>query len=210
MRLYKLYMTHCPPNRPKDAFYLQPILNPRSQCWYTAKGIGHCKLDKTISRMCEHAGIPGYKTNHSLRATNATWFYQAGVDEQLIMERTGHRSLEGVRSYKRTSSDQREMLSDILNTTDKGHSETAISGHTPSSIRAMPPSPAFQPYQLMPRQENQPTMQPSLTSTIPSAQLQQNQAVSLNSQYSVTQQNACRPILNFNSCSSVTINFTNK
>ena len=36
-------------------------------------------------------------------ATAATRLYNAGVDEQLIMETTGHRSLEGVRSYKRTS-----------------------------------------------------------------------------------------------------------
>ena len=86
VRLYKLYMSHCLPDCPKDALCLQPLLNPKSQCWYAAKSIGHCKLDETISRMCERAGIPGYKTNHSLRATNATWFYQAGVDEQLIME----------------------------------------------------------------------------------------------------------------------------
>ena len=26
VRLYKLYVTHCPPNHPKDAFYLQPLL----------------------------------------------------------------------------------------------------------------------------------------------------------------------------------------
>ena len=61
------------------------------------------------------AGIPGYKTNHSLRATAATRLYQSGVDEQLVMERTGHQSLEGVRSYKRISDIQREALSDILN-----------------------------------------------------------------------------------------------
>ena len=30
------------------------------------------------------------------------------------MERTGHRSLEGVRSYKRMSENQKEVLSDIL------------------------------------------------------------------------------------------------
>ena len=35
--------------------------------------------------------------------------------EQQIMERTGHRSLEGVRSYKRTSDRQRRALSDVLN-----------------------------------------------------------------------------------------------
>lgn len=33
------------------------------------------------------------------------------------MERTGHQSLDGVRSYKRTSTDQQESMSDILNGT---------------------------------------------------------------------------------------------
>ena len=46
----------------------------------------------------------------------STRLYQCGVDEQLVMERTGHQSLEGVRNYKRTSDMQRETLSDILNT----------------------------------------------------------------------------------------------
>ena len=64
--------------------------------------------------MCKAAGISGYKTNHSLRATTATRLFQAGVDEQLIMEKTGHHSLEGIRSYKRTSSEQQEAVSDIL------------------------------------------------------------------------------------------------
>ena len=71
--------------------------------------------ERTIGRICQSAGIAGYKTNHSLRATSATRLYQSGVDEQLVMERTGHRSLDGVRSYKRTSDSQREALSDILN-----------------------------------------------------------------------------------------------
>ena len=56
-----------------------------------------------------------YRTNHSLRLTSVTRLYQSGVDEQLVMERTGHRSLDRVRSYKRTSDSQREALSDILN-----------------------------------------------------------------------------------------------
>ncbi len=67
--------------------------------------------------MCQNAGIAGYRTNHSLRATAATRLYQAAVDEQLIMERTGHRSIEGVRSYKRTTAAQQQGLSDVLNGT---------------------------------------------------------------------------------------------
>ncbi len=82
--------------------------------WYTSKPLGHNTLSKTICRLCKTAGIEGFKTNHSLRATAATRLYELGVDEQMVMERTGHRSLEGVRSYKRTTSQQQQVLSDIL------------------------------------------------------------------------------------------------
>ena len=65
--------------------------------------------------MCKQAGIQGYFTNHSLRTTAATLLYHAGVDEQLVMERTGHHSLEGIRNYQRTSIKQCETISDVLN-----------------------------------------------------------------------------------------------
>ena len=66
--------------------------------------------------MCKDAGIPGYHTNHSLRASAATQLHQSGcVEEQEIMERTGYRSLEAVRSYKRSSNDQLQQVSDSLN-----------------------------------------------------------------------------------------------
>ena len=67
-----------------------------------------------MSNMCSKAGIAGYKTNHSLRATAASRLYHKGIDEQLIMERTGHRSLEGVRSYKRTEEQQQIAVSNVL------------------------------------------------------------------------------------------------
>ena len=35
------------------------------------------------------------------------------------MERTGHRSIEGIRSYKRTSSEQQEAVSDILSSSKR-------------------------------------------------------------------------------------------
>lgn len=60
--------------------------------------------------MCASAGISGFRTNHSLRATSATRLYAAGVEEQLIMERTGHRSVEGVRSFKCTSDQQEQAI----------------------------------------------------------------------------------------------------
>ncbi len=115
VRLFKKYINMCPTSsNDLDAFYLQPATKPTQDCWYTTRPLGHNTLTKTIARLCASAGIEGFKTNHSLRATTATRLYQSGVDEQLVMERTGHRSLEGVRNYKRTSSQQKEALSDIL------------------------------------------------------------------------------------------------
>ena len=112
--LHKPYNSKCPPNRPAGAFYLKPLKNTTGAYWYGAQPIGHQKLNSTVARMCKAAGIQGFKTNHSLRATAATRLYQAGVDEQIIMETTGHKSTDGVRCYKRTSAQQRESVSDIL------------------------------------------------------------------------------------------------
>ena len=114
-RLFKRYMELCPSDAPAHAFYLQPARSPTSNTWFSNRPLGHTLLGNTISRICKSVGIGGYKTNHSLRATSTSRLYQSGVDEQLVMERTGHRSIEGVRSYKRTSDQQREVLSDILN-----------------------------------------------------------------------------------------------
>ena len=72
-------------------------------------------LSSTVQRLCRLAGMEGYYTNHSLCATITTRLYQSGINEQLVMERTDHRSMEGVRSYKRTSDEQREVISDLLN-----------------------------------------------------------------------------------------------
>ena len=114
VRLFKRYPELLPDNRPHDAFYFQPLKNPTRSCWYFKKLLGHHTLRNTLSRLCKKAGITGYKSNHTLHATAATRLYKSGIDEQLVMDRTGHRSLEGIRSYKRTSNSQREAVSLIF------------------------------------------------------------------------------------------------
>ncbi len=96
-------------------FYLKPLAKPTPTCWFSSVAVGHCKLDGTVARLCREANITGFRTNHSLCATAATRLYNAGVDEQQVMEVTGHRSLDGVRAYKHTSKKQKEAVSDILN-----------------------------------------------------------------------------------------------
>ena len=101
-----------------------------------------------MSRVCSLAGIDGFKTNHSLRVTAATRLFQAGVDEQLIMKRTGHRSIDGVRTYKRVSQQQEENLSSILNCEEVEPESKKIklsSELPPSSSDAARPAPDFNP-----------------------------------------------------------------
>ncbi|XP_064387442.1 transcriptional regulator QRICH1-like [Halichondria panicea] len=87
VRIFKLYNSLCPENRPNNAFYLKPLQKPKPGAhWFSAKPLGRNTLEGTVARLCREAAIPGFKTNHSLRATTATRLYQAGVDEQLVME----------------------------------------------------------------------------------------------------------------------------
>ena len=115
VQIFKKYSGLCPSDRPDGAFYLTPLKIPKEDCWFSCVPIGRNKL----STMCKLAGIGGFKTNHSLRATAATRLYSSGVDEQLVMERTRHRSIEGICSYKRISGEQQETVSDILSNCKK-------------------------------------------------------------------------------------------
>ena len=77
--------------------------------------LGHNTLDNMMATICKKAGVTGFKTNHSLRATAASRLYHSGIDEQLIMERVGHCSIEGIRSYKQTNNQQQLQVSNLLN-----------------------------------------------------------------------------------------------
>ena len=98
VRLFKLYMSKLHPDSPKTAFYFKPLQKwSPTGTWFSKQPLGHNTLQHKMSNMCSKARIAGYKTNHhSLHATAASRLYHKGIDEQLIMERTGHRSLEGV------------------------------------------------------------------------------------------------------------------
>ena len=48
------------------------------------------------------------------KVTCATTLYREGFSDQLIKERTGHRSLEALHQYKRTGSQQQQDLSMAL------------------------------------------------------------------------------------------------
>ena len=114
VRLYENYMALRPDNAPSSTFYLQPFKRPRPNCWYRSRAAGHNHLSQTLKQLCGTAGITRHFTNHSLRRTCATRLYQQGADEQLIMSITGHRSKDGVRTYKEISGEQQKKVSEMI------------------------------------------------------------------------------------------------
>ena len=113
VRIIMLYLSKLPKGGTCTAFYQQPQKKFMPNSWYQNRPTGQNKLRDCIKDMCSKAGFSGFFTNHSLRSTSATKMYRSDIDEQLIMEITGHRSL-AVRSYKRTSDIQRKKASNCL------------------------------------------------------------------------------------------------
>ena len=56
-----------------------------------------------LKEMCQEAGNFTYR---SLRAYGVSEMYQAGISEKLTQQCTGHRSLQGLHVYERTSQAQ--------------------------------------------------------------------------------------------------------
>ena len=113
VRIILKYLSLIPKNRKSQAFYLQALKHYTPIVWFKDKALGINRLRDTVKETCKTAGLPGFYTNHSLRSTSATTMYRNDIDEQLIQEITGHRSL-AVRSYKRTSDKQRKMASNCI------------------------------------------------------------------------------------------------
>ena len=144
VRLYKMYVSKCPVDRPDGAFYLKPLAKPTQTCWYQKTPVGHNTLQKTVSRLCDSAGFDGHFTNHSLRATSATRLFEAKVDEQLIMQRTGHVS-SAVRAYKRVGEKLRAVTSDVLNGCVNINDETEEGDEVEGEKRGKPVKEKLQP-----------------------------------------------------------------
>ena len=122
--------------RPSDAtrFYLVPATKISNGVWFTKRPVGKNSLSKFVRRMCTNAGVNGNKRNHSLRATCATRLYESQMDEQLIMERTGHRSVAGVRCYKQTSDVLISQCSAVL---DSSKIQKCISNKSANSDKSI-------------------------------------------------------------------------
>ena len=116
-----MYLSLLPEVRTTKAFYLQALREYTPNCWFQDKPMGVNKLQQIVKILCKKGGLPGYYTNHSLRATAATRLYHANFDEQVIQEVTGFLA---VHEYKRTCPQQHKIASMCVGGQDIESSET--------------------------------------------------------------------------------------
>lgn len=96
----------------KGKFYRRPL--PGEPQKFGNQIVGVNKLKTMMKEITDRAGLKGHFTNHSGKRSCATQLYMAGIDEQEIMQRTGHRSEKGVQHYKETSNDILKKVSSVL------------------------------------------------------------------------------------------------
>ncbi|CAG2187373.1 TDC-1 [Mytilus edulis] len=98
-------------------FYRRPVLSDGSVKFDHILGAN--RLGSLMKTICQKGELKGNFSNHSGKRTLATRLYQAGVSEQMIMDRTGHRSEKAVRTYKRPADSMLKDVSNILNPSNK-------------------------------------------------------------------------------------------
>ena len=115
-----LYISKLPPEATaQDIFFFRPLEKAPTEStipWYLgSQPVGRNTLDFKLRNMCSLAVIQAeIISNHGLRATSATQMFEMGVPEKIIMERTGHKTLDALRTYERKNDKQHKTVSHIL------------------------------------------------------------------------------------------------
>ncbi len=138
--IFQKYISLLPPNGKNPSLYKHslPKFSVKPNQWYADKPVGINLLKKTVKNLAEKGGLVGHFTNHSLHSSYATHMYNAGVDKQLIIETTGHKS-ECVRQYKWTSEDLLRAVQETVS----NFSESKKVKTVPSCTVSKPPDDGF-------------------------------------------------------------------
>ena len=149
VQILDLYFSKLPKKAfEEDNFYVRPlerVPTDEGTPWFTSVPVGKNTLSGMTKTMCTEAGVSGNKTNHSLRAYAVTEMYNAGIPEKVIQDRSGHRSIDGLRKYEKISEQQKESAClalevDCASVVDSKNYNMQVSGPTYS----------FQQQQLQP------------------------------------------------------------
>ncbi|XP_011408773.1 PREDICTED: uncharacterized protein KIAA1958-like [Amphimedon queenslandica] len=80
---------------------------------YYRQRVGINTIKKFVHLITSGAGLVGY-TNHCLRATAMTRMFNSGVPEKVIADKSGHRSLDGLRAYEHPNEELYRAAEEII------------------------------------------------------------------------------------------------
>ena len=80
---------------------------------YTRQRVGINTLKGFLNLITSEAGLSGF-TNHCLRATAMTRMYNSGVPEKVIADKSGHRSIDGLRAYEHPSMELYRAAEEVM------------------------------------------------------------------------------------------------
>ena len=84
------------------------------EIWYKNAPLGHKSIAQFMKSMATAAGIPGRKTNHSLRKMMTTELLHAGFTPTHIKALTGHKNEASIANYAVPSKRQHREMSEVL------------------------------------------------------------------------------------------------
>ena len=126
------YIKRCPKDSLLNTFYLKPLQKFKGKSvWYSTVPLGHNKLNTMLKAMVSEAGVEGYCTNHSLRATAVSRLFQTDLEEKRIKRVTGHRS-DALQGYKRETEEQLLEVSQIVQ--GQKEKESTVKGNFNSAL----------------------------------------------------------------------------
>ena len=143
VKLLDLYVSKLPKEaKQKGSFYFTPLQTTPTdplKPWFTCVPIGRNKLATLVKEMFDEVDVQG-KTNHSLRATGATRMFNSGVAEKTIQDRTGHKSIGGLRVYERPDDEQQRKACEVLALPDITNTVASSSTITTQPLSSCSPS----------------------------------------------------------------------
>ena len=134
VNLLRLYLSHLHPDL--DALWQKPRhkIDLNNEVWYCRTPIGTNTLSQMMSRISDALNLSRRYTNHSIRSSAITCLSNAGVATRHIMNLTGHKNPNSIKSYNRDSSEaqkrayskclQNQLYEDVPHTSNDNDEST--------------------------------------------------------------------------------------
>ena len=96
----------------ESPFYLSinHVRKPTDQIWFMKAPMGKNKLGELLKSGCISAGVPGKKTNHSVRKTGTKRALDAGCPPAYVAQLMGHKNVTSLQNYTDADTDVQRAI----------------------------------------------------------------------------------------------------